>query len=139
MHSAHHQFNKRTLGPKLSRPIVYPCSHAPKLPTPTISQSSTSIQNRSHQNTLIAPRRLTRILRLLHLPNHQLKSLSNVLIVLCTCFRPSTVEFLSELLAFLCCDLALVWTEIGLVAYYYYRDPICALTTCVSRTYEEGE
>lgn len=59
---------------------------------------------------------LAGVLRLLDLGNQQLKSLADVLVISCTRFGPSALDLFRYLLAILRGDLALLGTEIALVA-----------------------
>lgn len=59
---------------------------------------------------------LAGVLRLLDLGNQQLKSLADVLVISCTRFSPAALDLFRHLLAILRGDLALLGTEIALVA-----------------------
>jgi len=66
--------------------------------------------------SVLAGRRLTRVLAGLHLLNEELEGLLDVLVVPRTGFRPAALELLRELLAVFGRDLALLGTKIRLVS-----------------------
>lgn len=81
----------------------------------------------SHHAALVSARWLVWILRLLNLTDHQLECLGNILVVASRSFSPSTLVLFCKRLSVLCCDLALLWTQIALVADDDYRNPIRSL------------
>ena len=80
--------------------------------------------------SVLAGRRLTRVLAGLHLLNEELEGLLDVLVVPRTGFRPAALELLRELLAVFGRDLALLGTKIRLVANDDNGYPVDSL--CVS-------
>lgn len=70
-----------------------------------------------HQETVALCWGFSRALRFLNLANQKLKCPANILIVSCARFRPTTLEFLGQLLALFGADLALLWSKIALVTY----------------------
>lgn len=70
---------------------------------------------------------LVRVRRLLDLPDHELERLDDVLVVAGTGLRERALEALCELLAVLGRNLALLGSQIALVADDDDRDPFCAL------------
>lgn len=91
-----------------------------------------------HDYTFAASSGLTRILALLHLGNHELKTLLHVLVVPRAGFSPGTFEFCSESTAVFGSDLALFWAEIGLVAYDDKGDPFDSLRIGAVRNGKTG-
>lgn len=90
-----------------TNPLRTPCKkHLLTTLNPTIQSALLAL----HDLTLVTPSWLVGVLLLLNLPNHKLKSLSDVLIVPCTCFRVGTIELLSQTFAILNSDLTLVRT-----------------------------
>ena len=79
-----------------------------------------------HDGTRFTTSRLRRILRLLHLCDHKLERLDDVLIVSRRRLSPGTVPLRRQSLSLFRCDLPLDM-EIGFIADYYDWDPICAL------------
>lgn len=68
-----------------------------------------------HKNAIALLGRFSRVLRRLNLSNHKLKSLADIRVVLGAGFGPTALELLSQLLAFLDADSALVRAQIALV------------------------
>lgn len=75
-----------------------------------------------HDDALAPTSGLTRILALLHLGDHELKCLLDVLVVPRARLGPRALELLGEGLALLGCDLALLGAQVRLVADYDERD-----------------
>lgn len=69
-----------------------------------------------HDHALAVVGRSVGVLGLLDLVNEQLKGFGNMDIVSGTSLGPSAAELLSELLAVLWADLALLWSQVALVA-----------------------
>jgi hypothetical protein len=80
-----------------------------------------------HDCTFAAASGLTRVLRPLHLSNHELKSLLYVLVVARTGFGPGTFELCGEGATVFGRDLALFGTQVGLVAYNDEGNPFDGL------------
>jgi len=83
-----------------------------------------------HYCTLAAAGGLTRVLRTLHLGNHELKSLLYVFIVARASFCPRALEFCCEGAAVFGGNLTLFGAEVGLVAYNNERNPFHSLVVC---------
>lgn len=81
----------------------------------------------SHDNTFIIPRGLRRVLGLLNLANHQIKSPAHVDVEPSTGLGETAVELLCELATFFNLNLSLVFVEIALIADNHERNPVCAL------------
>jgi hypothetical protein len=84
-------------------------------------------QKSLHDMTLASASGLTRVLAPLHLANDKLKCLEDVLVVARARFGPGALELFGEGFAIFGCNLALLGTEIGLVAYDNNRDPLDSL------------
>lgn len=83
---------------------------------------------RLHQSTLIAPRGLGGILRLLDLPNHQVKCLGDIEVKEGTGLGKCTVDFLCQLAALINRHLSLFGLQIALVAHYHQRHLVRTLS-----------
>lgn len=75
---------------------------------------------------------MPRVLRLLDLPDHQVKRLGDVVVISSTGLSECGVELLGDLTTFFEGDLALLGFEIALVADDGDGNPFCALKTEVS-------
>lgn len=83
--------------------------------------------NHSHNQAFTTVRGFVRILTFLDLGNEKFKGFTDVLVIASTSFGPSAIELLGQLLAVLLTDLALLGSQVALVAYYDNRNPVRTL------------
>ena len=99
-----------------------------------LQQEQKKLQIHLHKQASIrTTSRLIRILRLLDLADDEVESLADVLVVARAGLGVGAIELLGQRFALLDGDLALLGTEIALVAYDHDGDPFGALESdCIS-------
>ena len=103
---------------------------APALtPFPSPFPIALPLSSKLHDRALIASGRFIWVLRLLDLPNDQLKGLGDILVVARAGLSPSTLILFRQLLSHFLGNLPLLWTKVTLVAHNHNWYPFRALWT----------